>query len=679
MPEKNFQIKPIDLSSLKLQKSGEEEELQEMEKNIGTMQDDMAEVIENKNKPASVKGKSGLFSLKRNGGRKQEISRDLAEVYTDEDGAIPDLTRLERNERPLWQTILYTLIAVLSVLLAGAIITYLIYANWNSETFTNERVTFKVEPPMSVVSGQEGSYNIIITNREKVNLYDLNIELKYPDVFQVVSSSPLATGEKKNTWNVSVLKVGETQTIELRGKIIAPLNSVQPLSGVMTFKPANLNAEFSQKFNLDLGVNASTIIVDVSGPDKTLANQAVIYTVGLRNVGVDALSDMEVIAEYPTGFVLASTSPTTKDGTNNVWAIAQLATSTGAATTSDKRITISGNYSGVIDSGNQEMRIKVNLKNQGEYILQSEQTAVTSVVKDQLSLGLVVNGSGEDQPVSFGDMLIYTVSFKNTGTDNLKNVELSAKLNSDILDWTTLSDDNKGKVSDGRITWTGKEVSKLLNLRPGEEGSVNFQIRVKDLAAISSLDVAKFSVESVAEAKIKTTDGDNLVSSKTITNSINSDLTLVAAARYYNEDNIPLGSGPVTPKVDETSSYNIRLALTNNLHDIGSIEVTATLPKFVNWDNKENHNTGDFLYNSKTKKLTWRISKLPKSVKDASADFNVSLKPTADDLGRVLILIPEFKLTAKDLDTGSDISKTVKAVTTAFSDPIMGNLSGIVE
>ena len=186
-------------------------------------------------------------------------------------------------------------------------------------------------------------------------------------------------------------------------------------------------------------------------------------------------------------------------------------------------------------------------------------------------------------------------------------------------------------------------------------------------------------MESTAQAKIKTADGENLVSSKTITNSINSDLTLVAAARYYNEDNIPLGSGPVTPKVDETSSYNIRLALTNNLHDIGNIEVTAVLPKFVNWDNKEDHNTGDFLYNSKTKKLTWRISKLPKSVKDASASFNISIKPTSDDLGRVMILIPEFKLTAKDLDTGSDISKSIKAITTAFPDPIMGNVSGIVE
>jgi hypothetical protein len=45
-------------------------------------------------------------------GRSREIQRDLADVYTDNDGQIPDLTRLDQSERPLWQTILYVLVAV---------------------------------------------------------------------------------------------------------------------------------------------------------------------------------------------------------------------------------------------------------------------------------------------------------------------------------------------------------------------------------------------------------------------------------------------------------------------------------------------------------------------------------------------------------------------------------------
>jgi hypothetical protein len=75
----------------------------------------------------------------------------------------------------------------------------------------------------------------------------------------------------------------------------------------------------------------------------------------------------------------------------------------------------------------------------------------------------------------------------------------------------------------------------------------------------------------------------------------------------------------------------------------------------------------------------WTISKLPKSAQNTAVDFNVNITPTVNDIGKVLILIPQVDLTAIDLTTGASVSKSVKAITTAFSDPIMGSLSGIVQ
>jgi outer membrane usher protein FimD/PapC len=173
--------------------------------------------------------------------------------------------------------------------------------------------------------------------------------------------------------------------------------------------------------------------------------------------------------------------------------------------------------------------------------------------------------------------------------------------------------------------------------------------------------------------------GTSTVKSKILVNSINSDLSLKAAARYYNEDNVALGSGPITPQAGQSSSYNIQLTLSNNLHDIGNIEVSAVLPKNVGWDNKETHNTGNVSYSANSRKVSWTISKLLRTAAGTEADFNLSITPTDGDVGRVLILLPEIKLIAKDLDTGAAITKTVKAITTSFDDPILGQLSGIVE
>lgn len=657
-----------------------QDNVDDMSHNIGTMQDDLASVIGAKNRRGVMTAK-----WKPNGLRTKQIHRDLAEVYTDDDGQVPDLTKLEKEIRPWWQTILYFLVTIFAVLFVLAATGFFIFTNLSQDSFTNERVVFKVEPPISVVSGQEQLYTIILSNNEKVNLYNIHVELAYPDNFTYVSGTPEAVGDKKNIWDIGVLKVGETIEIKFKAKLVAPLNSVSALSGVMAFKPENINADFNQKVSLDLGVNSSVVIASIEGPEKILANQSSEYAVKLKNIGLEELNNLELVLEYPQGFVYESANIDPNDGGNNIWNIKKLpAIVEGATTTSSTeiKIVIKGNYGNVTDSGNQELKLKVIGRPAGvvDPLLYAEYSLVTDVIKSQLSLSLVVNGSGEDQGVGFGDLLFYTLSFKNTGQDELKNIELTAHLDSSVLNWGSLLDQNAGKKYGTAITWTGKEISKLLSLRPGEEGEISWQIAVKELADVKPSEIDNFSIQNYIEAIVKNKDGSTAnIKSKTLTNSINSDLHLEAGARYYNNDNVPLGSGSIQPKSDQTSSYNVRLKLSNNLHDIGAIEVSAILPKNVSWENKEDHDVGDLTYNNTTRKLTWRISKLSKTAKGAEADFNLSITPQESDIGRVLILLPEVKLTAKDLATGADISKSVRAITTAFNDPILGQVSGIVE
>lgn len=654
------------------------DEVDDMDKNIGTMQDDLAQVISKKNS-----GRIMTSKWRQRDGRTKQIQRDLAQVYTDDDGQVPDLTRLEKEMRPWWQSLLYFLVGIFAVLFIVATVGFFIFTNLNGDSFTNERVTFKIEPPISVVSGQEQTYTIIIANNEKVNLYNIHIELDYPDNFTYVSGTQESIGDKKNIWEIGVLKIGESKEIKFKGKILATLNSVSNLSGVMTFKPENINADFNQKLSLDLGINSSVVIALIDGPEKILASQPVEYTIKLNNIGAEELAGLELVLEYPQGFVYESASIDPNDGANNIWTIKKLApTIEGAVSSTETKIVIKGNYSNIVDSGNQEFKLKVTGRpaNAVDPLLYAEQSLVTNVIKSQLSLSLVVNGSGEDQGVGFGDLLFYTLTYKNTGQDELKNIELTAYLNSEVLNWESLIDQNKGIKKGSSVTWTGKQVSKLLSLRPGDEGEITWQITVKDVEGLNIASIDNYSIESYIEAIVKNKDGSmDTIKSKTLTNSINSDLRMDAGARYYNSDNVPLGSGPIQPKSDQASSFNIHLRLSNNLHDVGVIEVSAVLPKNVNWDSKENHDTGDLTYNKTTRKITWKISKLSKTAKGAEADFNVSITPQDSDIGRVLILVPEVKLTGVDMATGVAINKSAKAITTSFNDPILGQVSGIVE
>jgi hypothetical protein len=61
------------------------------------------------------------------------------------------------------------------------------------------------------------------------------------------------------------------------------------------------------------------------------------------------------------------------------------------------------------------------------------------------------------------------------------------------------------------------------------------------------------------------------------------------------------------------------------------------------------------------------------------AHFNVSIKPTPNDAGKVLVLVSSVSFTATDVATGSQITGLDKALTTAFNDPTLGQLPGIVQ
>jgi len=245
-----------------------------------------------------------------------------------------------------------------------------------------------------------------------------------------------------------------------------------------------------------------------------------------------------------------------------------------------------------------------------------------------------------------------------------------------------LVDQNNGVIGKNSITWNGRHIPKLLKLGANEEGEIVFQIRVKDAGLVANDNIGKFSVETFAEAKSQQTgelSGESTITTKTIVNSVNSDLSMVAEARYYSEDDIALGLGPIEPKAGETSTYNIKFELSNNLNNVENVRMTAKLPSNVFWSNRENHDSGDLSYNAATNEVVWNISRLEKSASPTVAFFNVDITPSNDNIGRILILLSDIKLSAKDSDTGAVINKEHKAITTAFDDPIVGKVNGIVQ
>ncbi len=144
-------------------------------------------------------------------------------------------------------------------------------------------------------------------------------------------------------------------------------------------------------------------------------------------------------------------------------------------------------------------------------------------------------------------------------------------------------------------------------------------------------------------------------------------------------DNEPLGSGPLPPTVGETTSYRIEWNIENSGHDLENVEVSTILPQDVVWTDQSQTAIGELTFNQTTRQVSWKISKLPTSVPNPDAWFNVSISPSEQDVGTFVKLTNPTAFEAKDQVTEDNISDTKDILTTEIPLDSFAKGKGIVK
>ena len=302
------------------------------------------------------------------------------------------------------------------------------------------------------------------------------------------------------------------------------------------------------------------------------------------------------------------------------------------------------------------------------------------IIKSDLNLNLIINGSQSDQGVDLGQTMNYSIVYANRGDSEMKDIIIMAVLSGEALDWRSLDDGYSGQVGDNTISWSKEEIPELESLEVGEEGVIDFAINIKPLEEIDIAPGKKYMVKSYARFSIGNIkpDENEDTKSNTIVNKINSDLSLDEMVKYFNDDNIAVGSGPLPPRVGETTSYKVYWIITNNLHELNDLRVRATLPDYVDWGGKNRSTAGVIEYDEGERKVVWDIGRLPISVYKVEGEFNVSVTPTETDFDKIIVLLSDTAVEAVDAETKADIFKTVKAKTTRLEDDAIAETDGRV-
>ncbi len=640
------------------------------------------------------------FKKKKNNNKEEvefqskKIMDDLTDIYQNGDVDYTDdmgkLNKAPKSAIARFFTMFLScgFLAIVLIMVAWVIVSR--YQTEPSE-MKNKTVSLSIECPDIISSGDKIICKIKCENKDKSALTNLQLQIDYPEGFIFESSS--IEPEKSyynNIFYLSNISPWGKEEIEIVGRLIGEKDSVKKLSANIAYEPDNFSSEFTEYASVSIKISATVVSIGISGPKQILSDKDAEYIIKIKNNSKEGIENLRLTVLYPDNFLPKEFSRdpdkySESDG-YNLWDINNL------NATAEIEIKIAGIFSKDIKD-DQEFNVKLEVSDkQGIYNPIAKNSFISSAVKENVKLDLILNGSTDGKAVSFGNDLSYSLVYENYGEQDLKDVRIKMSIKGyqgnkeiNLINWESLKDENNGYVKDGEILWTNEEILKLSSFSAGEEGEIDFWLRlnaISDIASLIDADGGDLTIKSAADiivGKVEDVEVEMVIKSNEIVCDLNTNLIFSAQARYFNDDNIAVGSGPVPPKIGETTKYRIFWSIANSLHNTKEVSVKTVLPQNIEWTDRINTDMGDLKYSEESREIIWTISELPIKIKEAGADFEVSATPTEDDLNKILVLTNETFLTAIDDKTNSQIFAKNKPLTSDLEfDMIIGG-KGVVE
>ena len=606
----------------------------------------------------------------------QDLDRELHEMYDGQEGPTKrDMSRLEQADHSSAKRVMVGLMAFFAMLAAVSWAGFFFFSP-GQERFKGEAVSVIVDGPGEIKSGELVTFVVRYKNDERVPLGTATLEIRLPKSLHVVKTDPATDG---STWQIGSIAPGKDGIVTIQGVSFAPLNKELDIQAILTYRPADFNSEFQKVSTRTIVVKDSVLELAATGATKVLPGDKVVIALEYHNVSADTISGIRLRGVWPDSFIPESSSHSSIDNALREWKLEPIAAD-GKGT-----ITVTGSFASSAE-GPQELGAQLGLTGENDaFELQRQTLFSTTVLKGDLITALILNGKAEDQPIRFGDKLRYAVTYRNTGNAILEDVTLSVLIESTkqgkLLKWNELADRAKGVRDGDHIIWTKKQVPSLSRIGAGEEGTLDFEIPVLDAPVAGAKDT-DYRIVSTLEASVAKIDGDTVKrSAKTqpISAKILSDAKLSGGARYFNDDGVPVGSGPIPPEVGKETTYRATWKIENSLHELADLKLSAKLPPNVVWTGISNVDAGELKFDAAGEKMTWTLNWMPVTIKSLTVSFDVKIVPGENDKGRIPTIVDAAIFEGIDKVTGDSLLLSTSPLSTALDGDDLASGKGRVQ
>ncbi|MFH1460910.1 MAG: isopeptide-forming domain-containing fimbrial protein [Patescibacteria group bacterium] len=544
---------------------------------------------------------------------------------------------------------------------------------WRGLTsFDTEEVRLEINGPEKVVSGEEIEYTVKYQNNTRLALEGIKLIFHFPE-----NSIPSQGDNLVQTIDLPNLGSGQKQETKLLARIIGLKGEEKKAWVELSYQLADLSSRYSNKTEFSSQIISVPLVLDFDLPEQLVNGQSFDFSLRYLNQAQVSFDNLRVKIEYPSGFVFESASPEALEN-DKVWSLDNLMAG------EQGKIFIRGRIEGEEDEA-KSFKAQLGLWQDSGFSLVTETASALRISSSPLLVSQKVNNS-TSYSAQVGEQLKYQIDYENTTDIGINNVIIISQLESRALDLTSLE---LGQASfDGTsqtLTWNASNLTALKYLGPHQKGQISFSVKIKNSLSVNSYNDKNFEVINTvkidsSEKPLALEEIEIAGESQSITKII-SPLSLQAKGYYY--DDLISNSGPVPPKVGQTTTYTIKWQLVNVSNDLSNVKVQASLPPHAKWMNKVSPVSADLNYNSQTGQLIWQIGNLSAAtgvllpVKEVA--FQVAITPSLAHLGSAMELIGQSQITGQDDFVGLELSKTDSLIDTRLpDDPLIDSNQGQV-
>jgi len=600
---------------------------------------------------------------------------DVNADWNKEGGNLEELLLRERMQKEVNQGTLFKKILIGSIiffLLAVGAAAFVFLRGSNFVSGNN--IDIEVVGPSAIDGGEELSYDLVIKNNNGAALESSTVTVQYPEGSRVVGN--MATELSIVKEDVGALSSRAETRKTYKAVLFGEKDAIKQIKITYEYRLKDSGATFYKDKNYDIAIKSTPIDVTIEYPSEVNSNDEVNFVVTIASNSGETLSNLLLKVEYPFGFTFQSADVKAADNAGTLWRVGDL------ASTQKQIIRIKGILQGQ-DEEERTFRFSTGIANPEK---DDELGAVFSVLPETIRIkrpfiNVATNIGGKssgDAVAALGEKLQGNISFTNNLQGQLLNTKVLVTFKGTVLDKTSISTGNAGfyRSLDNTIAWDKNSDSVFSNLEPGEKRLVTFAFA--PLSAVPAGVSQTIDLEITVSGEQINDNGKAQNISTTMNRTVKIASRAAVGARVARSFGAFENSGPIPPRADMATTYNVQWTATNSLNTLTKAVVTTVLPPYVSWVGLADPSNESVTYDSNTRQVSWNIGDLKSgtgfAVAARNAQFQVSMTPSATQVGTAPTLIENSNFIGFDEFTKQNISAVASALTTRFAtDPTFRN------